>query len=254
MACRSTLDFHTARNGSSQSSSVTSSRRPAATLAGSGSGRPALTCTKTPRVVATRSFSLASQKSLAKAQLVVPTRVQRGLTSTVSTELCSALWLQSKATPCFLRTNWLRRQSSAKPSTFSASTVVAPSDSVSVRAAQSHAALVSPQQSVERSTGFVLRRRAAARSADIASASCSSLDSLDALFSNRALTRAPRCRRAAARVQEIVRPWRREIIARRRRARAAAACKGCPRFGSLLAELARMLDEWSRGLQSNSKP
>ena len=27
----------------------------------------------------------------------------------------------------------------------------------------------------------------------------------------------------------------------------------CPRFGSLLAELARMLDQWSRGLQSNSK-
>ena len=219
MACR----FHTVENGSSQSSSVTSSRSPAATLSGSGSGRPDLTCTKTPRVVATRSFSLASQKSEAKAQLVVPTRVQRGLTSTVSTELCSALWLQSKATPCFLRTSWLRRHSSAKPSTFSASTVVAPSDSVSVRAAQSHAAEVSPQQSVERSTGFVLRRRAAARSADIASASCSSLKPGGALSSNRALTRAPRCRRLQARIQEIVRPWRREIIARRPRARAAAA-------------------------------
>ena len=85
------LDFHTVENGSSQSSSVTSSRSPAATFSGSGSGRPDLTWTKTPRVVATRSFSLASQKSEAKAQLVVPTRVQRGFTSIVSTELCRAL-------------------------------------------------------------------------------------------------------------------------------------------------------------------
>ena len=47
-------------------------------------------------------------------------------------------------------------------------------------------------------------------------------------------------------LQRLVGPFDFEEVGR---ARAAAASK----FGSLLAELARMLDQWSRGLQSNSK-
>ena len=84
MACR----FHTVVNGSSQSSSVTSSRRPAATFSGSGSGRPDLTWTNTPRVVATRSFSLASQKSEAKARSSCR-RACSAVHVDVSTELCT---------------------------------------------------------------------------------------------------------------------------------------------------------------------
>ena len=131
--------------------------QPAAAASGSGS-IASLTWTKTPRVVATRSFSLASQ-GRSEARLVAARAARSPINSVHG--LCKAL-AQSNATR--VSQYELVAPPGRKAVGVFSQYVVAPSDSVSVRAAQSHAAEVSPQQSVERNTGLpsLLRRRLAA--------------------------------------------------------------------------------------------